>query len=302
MKTIYEMSAAELREIAKAKNMSGAWKAKKSEMIAFLEGIGYNTPRIDQNEPELTKEPQTDNYKDENKEALKLAQEPKKNNCWEKIAQENIKNAFNWIVGERENTVSDGDMTQEEFNEWIMNSAVDEVYHEAITTKYHEDACGGPAPTEMRFAGKEFCYEYLMKLFRRDGYPNASHEPQNGPDLTKEARSDNYKTETENAPERTVGLKGYAAWVVDRETKEITTVVGEAESREKFYQSIKGKHRVRLITKPEKIEEECKQWEIRHAQNKIKKNEKYAADKIEATKMNMNVAEYRKWLRAFNSQ
>lgn len=76
MKTIYEMSAAELREITKAKYMYDAWKVKKSEMIAFLKGIGYNVIRIDQNEPELIEEPQTDNYKAENKEALKPAQEP----------------------------------------------------------------------------------------------------------------------------------------------------------------------------------------------------------------------------------
>lgn len=272
------MKVEELRAIAKEHKMPGAWKAKKSEMIAFLEGIGYDAPTVDQNEPESTKEVESNNYKAEDKEAL----EPAQGNGWELIAMTQLKNAYDQIVGANENAVTDGEMTLDEFHEWIMNSAVDEVYHEAITT-------------EMRFAGKEFCCEYLMKLFRRDGYPNASHEPQNGPDLTKEAQFDNYKAETENAPER--NRRAYAAWVVDRETKEITTVVGEAESREEFYQSIKGKYRVRLITKPEKLEEECKQWEIRHAQNKIKKNEKYAADKIEATKMNMNVAEYRKWLR-----
>lgn len=41
MKTIYEMSAKELKEIARAKYMHGAWKATKAQMIAFLEEIGY---------------------------------------------------------------------------------------------------------------------------------------------------------------------------------------------------------------------------------------------------------------------
>lgn len=50
MKTIYEMSAKELREIAKAKHMHGAWKATKPEMIGFLEGFGY--------EPETIEEPE----------------------------------------------------------------------------------------------------------------------------------------------------------------------------------------------------------------------------------------------------
>lgn len=41
MKTIYEMQAAELRQIAKENNMVGAWKANKDQMIKFLESIGY---------------------------------------------------------------------------------------------------------------------------------------------------------------------------------------------------------------------------------------------------------------------
>ena len=97
--------------------------------------------------------------------------------------------------------------------------------------------------------------------------------------------------------DKSANLKSYGAWVVDRETKELTTVIGEAESRGAFYLSIKDQYRVRLITKPEKLEEECKQWEIRHARNKVKKNEKYAADKAEASKLGMNVHEYRKHLR-----
>lgn len=41
MKSIYEMSAKELKEIARAKCMHGAWKATKAQMITFLEEIGY---------------------------------------------------------------------------------------------------------------------------------------------------------------------------------------------------------------------------------------------------------------------
>lgn len=165
MKTIYEMNAAELRQIVKDNNMPGAWKANKSQMIKFLESIDYR------------------------------------------------------------------------------------------------------------------------------------QEPQNEPELIEDVKSNNYKAKEEKPIERNSGLKAYAAWVVDRETKKITTTFGEAYCREDFYDSIKSQYRVRLITKPEKLEEECKQWEVKHTQNKIKKNEKYATDKIEAQKMNMNVGEYRKWLR-----
>ena len=97
-------------------------------------------------------------------------EEQPENNGWELIAKQQLDNAYNWLVGERENSVNDGETTDKEFNEWIVNEALEEIYHEAITTKYHEDACGGKAPKEMRFAGKNFCYNYLTKLFKEDGY------------------------------------------------------------------------------------------------------------------------------------
>lgn len=49
MKTIYEMSAKELKEIARAKCMHGAWKATKAQMIAFLEEIDYE-PETEESE------------------------------------------------------------------------------------------------------------------------------------------------------------------------------------------------------------------------------------------------------------
>lgn len=120
----------------------------------------------------------------------------------------------------------------------------------------------------------------------------SSTEPTVEPSMTADESTDDESTDDESTK-----LKSYGAWVVNRETKELTTVVGEAESREAFYLSIKGQYRVRLIIKPEKLEEECKQWEIRHARNKKLKNEKYAADKAEASKLGMKVHEYRKHLR-----
>lgn len=127
---------------------------------------------------------------------------------------------------------------------------------------------------------------------------NALEGSQNEPEYTEELELDKSSDLKESPsvsavePSETNSLKQYAAWVVDREIKELTTVVGEAESREAFYLSIKGKYRVRLITKPEKIEDECKQWEIKHARNKKIKNEKYAKLKKEAAEHNMSVKEY----------
>ena len=128
---------------------------------------------------------------------------------------------------------------------------------------------------------------------------NALEGSQNEPECAEEPELDK-SSDLEESPSvsavepKNTTLKNYAAWVVDRETKELTTVVGEAESREAFYLSIKGKYRVRLITKPEKIENECKQWEIKHARNKKIKNEKYAMLKKEAAEHNMSVKEYMK--------
>lgn len=59
MKTIYEMSAKELKEIAREHNMPGAWKATKSQMIEFLEGIGYEPETIEEPEEVTAYEPET---------------------------------------------------------------------------------------------------------------------------------------------------------------------------------------------------------------------------------------------------
>ena len=141
---------------------------------------------------------------------------------------------------------------------------------------------------------------------------NEPEQTQDAPESIEESEPDKLLVNEESSAEPTIEpamtaddesnddsikLKSYGAWVVNRETKELTTVVGKAESREAFYLSIKGQYRVRLITKSEKLEEECNQWEIRHARNKKLKNEKYAADKAEANKLGMKAYEYRKYLR-----
>lgn len=109
------------------------------------------------------------------------------NNGWEKIAKRNLKNAYNWRVGEIWNAVQDGDMTEEQFNNWIQTEALDDIYHEAITTLYTGDSCGGEAPKEMRFAGKDFCYKYLISLFKKDNYTVTV--PEEEPKKTKAAKT-----------------------------------------------------------------------------------------------------------------
>lgn len=274
----------ELRDVAREYCIVGAWKMTKDRLIEriianaelnghikYFDSEAQDEPEQTPDAPESIEEPETDNLSDSEESPSERTVEPS-NNGWEEIAKENIKHAYDWIVGENENTLQDYEEDSDEYKasynylhsgDEIMN----DIYHEAITTKYGEGYCGGKAPAEMRFAGKEFCIKLIKQLLKADGYLDNSN------------------------------LKGYGAWVVDRRTKELTTVVAEATSREAFYLSIKGQYRVRLITKPEKLEEECKQWEIRHARNKVLKNEKYAADKAEASKLGMKVHEYRKHLR-----
>lgn len=88
----------------------------------------------------------------------------------EKIAKKNIENAYNWIVGGYENSVVDGEMTQEEFNEWINNKAFDEVFSEAMDTGYGLESAGGKAPAAMKRVRKSICKEYLLSLFKADGH------------------------------------------------------------------------------------------------------------------------------------
>ena len=96
-------------------------------------------------------------------------------NGWEKIAKTNIKNCYNWIIGELENTLDD---TEEDDPEHIKAQntlddtdwLIDEIYHESITTLYTKSSCGGKAPTEMRFAGRDFCRNLIIKLLKKDGY------------------------------------------------------------------------------------------------------------------------------------
>lgn len=123
-----------------------------------------------------------------------------KENGWERIAKRNLKNAYNWNMGEMENGVSDGEVKENYFKSWIEQRALDEIYHEAITTLYTGDSCGGEAPKEMRFAGKEFCYKYLISLFKKDGYNVTAPELETKKATVKKPRA---KKATKKAAEPT---------------------------------------------------------------------------------------------------
>ncbi len=82
----------------------------------------------------------------------------------EKIAARNIKGAFNYEIGGLYNSYLDG----EEIN-YTLEEAKDMVYNCAMNDRYGAGAVFyGAAPKEMRFAGKEFCMNYIDKLFSKD--------------------------------------------------------------------------------------------------------------------------------------
>lgn len=183
MNNYENMSAADLRLIAREYNMPGAWKANKSQMIAWLEENVHETEEPE-TEGNLVPMPGIDKLADlkdeineieeeepQIEEEEEINDEPEtKETAAEIAAKKNILNAYNWIVGGNENDVSDGNMTADEFNDWIENEAFDEILDEALTTRYGDGISGGNAPSCMRKVTKEFCARYLLTLFHEDGH------------------------------------------------------------------------------------------------------------------------------------
>lgn len=88
-------------------------------------------------------------------------------NTHQKIAAEQLQNAYDWIVGGYINTVQDGEAEEMP----PVEDMFDEVMGEATTHKYGKGMCSQkPAPAAMNFAGKKFLVETLVKLFEDEGY------------------------------------------------------------------------------------------------------------------------------------
>lgn len=82
----------------------------------------------------------------------------------EKIAARNIKAAFNFEVGGVYNAYQNGEdinITLEEMKDIVYDVAMNDLYGPGTCLL-------GRAPREMRFAGKEFCKNYVDKLFAED--------------------------------------------------------------------------------------------------------------------------------------
>lgn len=87
-----------------------------------------------------------------------------------RIANKNIQLAYNSRVGEMENGVEDGTVTQAEFESWIADQAFQDVYQAALHLTF-EVGCVFPTPLkEMRFAGTEYCTQKILACFAADNY------------------------------------------------------------------------------------------------------------------------------------
>ena len=85
----------------------------------------------------------------------------------QKVAAEQLENAYNWIVGGYYNTVQDGEAEEMP----PVEDMFDEVMEEATTHLYGKGMCSQkPAPAAMNFAGKKFLIETLVALFEAEGF------------------------------------------------------------------------------------------------------------------------------------
>lgn len=192
------MNTKELKEMAKELKVKNWWTLKKAELIAAIEAAQKEDYTIAaensngeitiiaecyhediaqeaQNDTESAEEVTNEEVIVEEDEAIQDEPETTKNNGWEEIAKENITNAYNWIVGENENTLQDFKEDSDEYKAsydylYSGDEIINDIYGEAITTKYGEGYCGGKAPKEMRFAGKKFCMNLIRDLLKKDGY------------------------------------------------------------------------------------------------------------------------------------
>lgn len=214
MKNINEMTSKELKEVAKELKVKNWWTLKKAELIAAIEAaqnveetsedytiVAENSnggitiiaechhediTQDAQDEPEEAEEVAAEESIVEAKEAVQ--NESVKNNGWEEIAKKNIAGAYNWIVGENENTLQDygedSDDYKASYNYLYSGSEImHDIYRSAITNKYDDGYCGDKAPKEMRFAGKKFCMNLIRELLKKDGYLKDEEKPNKKQDL-----------------------------------------------------------------------------------------------------------------------
>ena len=182
MTNLNEMKSKELKEMAKELGVKNWWTLKKNELIeeiAFAiadkedEGEEVNVDEIAETAAETHEDApesiETESH-ETNQDDQENATETNVDDPVHAAAKANIMNAYNWIMGGYGNSLVDGEMTMEEFNEWLNERAFDEILTEATTTTYNDGCAGGKAPACMKKVTKEFCAKYLLTLFKADNY------------------------------------------------------------------------------------------------------------------------------------
>lgn len=163
---IENMTSKELKATAKELKVKNWWNLKKAELIAAIQSI--------QNDTEDVEETASEESIVEEENVSEAVQNAKKNG-WEEIATKNITGAYDWIVGENENTLQDYEEDSEQYKAsydylYSGDEIINDIYHSAITYEYDDGYCGAKAPKEMRFAGKKFCMNLIRDLLKKDGY------------------------------------------------------------------------------------------------------------------------------------
>ena len=93
-------------------------------------------------------------------------------------------------------------------------------------------------------------------------------------------------------------MKKFFASVRDAETKHITIIEREYDSKRDFYTDLRNNgYRVRFISTDETFDEDCEKYHERMELNRMAKNAVYASAKAHAERMGMTVVEYRAWLK-----
>lgn len=149
-------------------------------------------------------------------------------------ALKNIRCGYNWVIGGLENSVQDGQMEE--------LPPVEEMFEEVVTScTFDEGFCDSKAaPICMKFAGKAFIREQLVKLFRADGYEvpdELANVPERKPGHSNFVDGERINLRKDEA-EKVVKVRAFAGMLigtfkVEKETK-TTITVKTAKGKLKF--------------------------------------------------------------------
>lgn len=152
-------------------------------------------------------------------------------------ALKNIRCGYNWVIGGLENSVQDGQMGELP----PVEDMFEEVYDEVTSCAFDEGFCDSKAaPICMKFAGKAFIREQLVKLFRADGYEvpdELANVPERKPGHSNFVDGERVNLRKDEA-DRVVQVRAFTGMLigtfkVEKETK-TTITVKTAKGKLKF--------------------------------------------------------------------